>query len=233
MNAQYNRPLQTLEAIISEGQQQLGDVTVLPTVELNLKKTICVPAMQLAVQDIVRRHSNTRSVIIDHGKENPKDERFGLTILDPDFALRKFIFFELLELTEDWSFSIAEAQMARSPGVGPENQQFRVVLAAPKHAIASDGGAPTPLNTPATAHLMVFYNHAVCDGMSGYLLTNDVLSRYTEICDDRNSVNKTYAVVPTVDQLIKLGKCILLVNSLLSEASVFKGSIFFNQVDTS
>ena len=185
-DVELERPLQTLENIIVHGQGNAGDVVVLPLAELKLTKNIDVSLMETAVCNIVIRHPNLRAIFIEDEKDRSKEKRFSMVFLKAEVALEKFKFFEHAVLDE-WSIEFAENQSRRIPGVGPGMQQFRVILAT--------------LKSSRLAYLMLFYNHAIADGMSGPIILNDILHRYTESLLGEAANEKAGTIVPTLPEL--------------------------------
>ena len=122
---ELSRSLQTLENMIVHGQNEVGDVIVFPFVVLEFSKSPKTDMFQKAVEYIVRRHPNLRSVITENKNFKNKLDHFTLHILKPDHALESFEYFHHVR-TEKLDTQIVEKLMCKTIGVGYDKPQFQV-----------------------------------------------------------------------------------------------------------
>ena len=107
------------------GQNEVGDVTVFPFVVLEFTQAPKTDLFQKAVEYIVRRHPNLRSVITENKNFKNKLDRFTMHILKPDHALKSFEYFHHVR-TEKLDTQIVEKLMCKTIGVGYDKPQFQV-----------------------------------------------------------------------------------------------------------
>ena len=122
---ELSRSLQTLENMIVHGQNEFGDVTVFPFVVLEFTQAPKLDLFQKAVEYIVHRHPNLRSVITENKNFKNKLDHFTFHILKPNHALKSFEYFHHVR-TEKLDTQIVEKLMCKTIGVGFDKPQFQV-----------------------------------------------------------------------------------------------------------
>jgi len=182
MSEVYQRKLDYLEAAINRGNQISGDCNVCIIVRLETETDVNVQIFADSVKHTIQVNPNLRARIV---------QTYAPTESDLDLYELRYIdeigpgYFEYRRIFGEWANQYAEDEMHKRMVPGIETLQFRCVLIESNQSVF---------------HLLLIYNHAVADGISGVILTNQILGNYTKL-KKNETLDLTCTRVKTIAEL--------------------------------